>query len=342
VGLYFILPLKNDEKIGEVMKKIQISNFGDSKVLEHVDSEIPSPAPGQVLVKIAAAGVNFLDVYQREGGGVYNMSLPFTPGVEGAGVVEKLGDGVTNLRVGDKVAWPMALGSYAEYAVIPSEKLAHVPDGIDLTIAAAVALQGATAHYLVNSTFPIKPGHTALVHAAAGGTGNLLCQMILAKGGKVIATTSTDAKEKIIRDTGVTEVIRYDSASVKDEVKRITGGAGVDVVYDGVGKATFDESLASLKPRSMMVLFGAASGQVPPFELQRLNASGSLFITRPTLGHYVATKEELDLRLGEVFEMVASGKLHVRIGKSYRLQDAAQAQDDLAGRGTVGKLILEI
>lgn len=324
------------------MKKIQISQCGDSKVLEYVDSEIPTPGPGQVLVKIAAAGVNFLDIYQRQGGGVYNMSLPFTPGVEGAGVVEKVGEGVSHLQIRDSVAWAMALGSYAEYAVFPSEKLVKVPDGMDLTIAAAAALQGATAHYLVNSTFVIKPGHTALVHAAAGGTGNLLCQMILAKGGKVLATTSTDAKEKIIRETGVTEVIRYDSASVKDEVRRITGGAGVDVVYDGVGKATFDESLASLKPRSMMVLFGAASGQVPAFDLQRLNASGSLFITRPTLGHYVATKEELDMRLGEVFASISSGSLQVRIGKKYPLHEAARAQDDLAGRGTVGKLVLEI
>lgn len=324
------------------MKKIQISHFGDSKVLELVTSDIPAPEPGQVLVKIVAAGVNFLDIYQRQGGGVYNMSLPFTPGVEGAGVIEKIGEGVTHLQKGDMVAWAMALGSYAEYAVFPGEKLVKVPTGIDLTIAAAAALQGATAHYLVNSTFVIKPGHTALVHAAAGGTGNLLCQMILAKGGRVIASTSTDAKEALIRETGVSDVIRYDRASVKDEVKRITGGTGVDVVYDGVGQATFDESLASLKPRSMMVLFGAASGQVPAFDLQRLNASGSLFITRPTLGHYVATREELEMRLGEVFTSIADGSLRVRIGNAYPLGEAARAQDDLAGRGTVGKLVIEI
>lgn len=324
------------------MKKIQISHFGDSKVLELITSDIPAPEPGQVLVKIVAAGVNFLDIYQRQGGGVYNMSLPFTPGVEGAGVIEKIGEGVTHLHEGDMVAWAMALGSYAEYGVFPSEKLVKVPTGIDLSIAAAAALQGATAHYLVNSTFVIKPGHTALVHAAAGGTGNLLCQMILAKGGRVIASTSTDAKEALIRETGVSDVIRYDRTSVKEEVKRMTGGTGVDVVYDGVGQATFDESLASLKPRSMMVLFGAASGQVPAFDLQRLNASGSLFITRPTLGHYVATREELEMRLGEVFTSIADGSLRVRIGNTYPLGEAACAQDDLASRGTVGKLVIEI
>lgn len=322
------------------MKSIRISEFGGSSVLKLIETPMPSPAENEVLVKVAGAGVNFLDIYQRQGGGIYGLNLPYTPGVEGAGVVEKLGSKVTFLKIGDRVAWAMALGSYAEYAVLPSEKLAIVPDGINLEIAAAAALQGTTAHYLVNSTFPIKSGDIALVHAAAGGTGNLLCQMILEKGGKVIATTSSDDKEKIIRDTGVEHVIRYDSQSVQAEVKRITGSKGVDVVYDGVGKATFDESLASLKPRSMMVLFGAASGPVPPFELQRLNTLGSLFITRPTLGHYLATRGELEERMSSVFKLITSKTLTIRIGKKYQLSEASQAHDDLSGRRSVGKLLI--
>ncbi len=322
------------------MKKIQITEFGDSSVLKLCEVDIPTPGDDQVVVKVAGAGVNFLDIYQRGGAGIYGLTLPYTPGVEGAGVVEQVGAKVEHIKPGDRVAWAMALGSYAQYALLPAEKVAKVPEGIDLTIAAASALQGTTAHYLVNSTYPIKPGDVALVHAAAGGTGNLLCQMILEKGGKVIATTSTDSKEKIIRETGVEDVIRYDSQGVAEEVKRITGGKGVDVVYDGVGAATFDDSLASLKPRSMMVLFGAASGPVPPFDLQRLNASGSLFITRPTLGHYLANRAELEERMSAIFTSIAKGKLSIRIGVQYALADAAKAHDDLAGRGTVGKLLL--
>jgi NADPH2:quinone reductase len=322
------------------MKKIQITEFGDSSVLKLCEVDIPTPGDDQVVVKVAGAGVNFLDIYQRGGAGIYGLTLPYTPGVEGAGVVEQVGAKVEHIKPGDRVAWAMALGSYAQYALLPAEKVAKVPEGIDLTIAAASALQGTTAHYLVNSTYPIKPGDVALVHAAAGGTGNLLCQMILEKGGKVIATTSTDSKEKIIRETGVEDVIRYDSQGVAEEVKRITGGKGVDVVYDGVGAATFDDSLASLKPRSMMVLFGAASGPVPPFDLQRLNASGSLFITRPTLGHYLANRAELEERMSAIFTSIAKGKLSIRIGAQYALADAAKAHDDLAGRGTVGKLLL--
>lgn len=322
------------------MKKIEISQFGDSKSLQLVEVATPTPGEDQALIKVAGAGVNFLDIYHRQGAGIYGLSLPFTPGVEGSGVVEEVGAHVTHLKVGDRVAWAIALGSYAEFAVLPAEKLSKVPEDIDLEIAASVALQGTTAHYLVNSTFPIKPGHVALVHAAAGGTGNLLCQMILAKGGQVIATTSTDYKEKIIRETGVQDVIRYDSESVQEQVRVITGGKGVDVVYDGVGQATFDESLASLKPRSMMVLFGAASGPVAPIDLQRLNASGSLFITRPTLAHYLADREELEHRMGAVFSLISQGKLRVRVSKKYPLAKAAQAHEDLAGRGSVGKLLL--
>lgn len=322
------------------MKKIQISEFGDSSVLKLCEVDIPTPGDDQVVVKVAGAGVNFLDIYQRGGAGIYGLTLPYTPGVEGAGIVHQVGAKVGHLKSGDRVAWAMALGSYTEFAILPSEKVAKVPEGIDLTIAAAAALQGTTAHYLVNSTFAVKPGDIALVHAAAGGTGNLLCQMILEKGGRVIATTSSLSKEKIIRETGVEDVIRYDSQGVAEEVKRITGGKGVDVVYDGVGASTFDESLASLKPRSMMVLFGAASGPVPPFDLQRLNASGSLFITRPTLGHYLATRNELEERMNAIFTSISTGKLSIRIGAQYSLADAAKAQDDLSGRGTVGKLLL--
>ena len=322
------------------MKKILISEFGDSSVLNLSESPIPTPAAGQIVVKVDSAGVNFLDIYQRGGAGVYQLNLPFTPGVEGAGVVVEIGSDVDYLKVGDRVVWAMALGSYAEYALLPGEKVAKVPEEIDLKIAAASALQGMTAHYLVNSTYLIKPGDVALVHAAAGGTGNLLCQMILEKGGRVIATTSNSEKEKIIRETGVTDIIRYDSQNVLQEVKNMTEGKGVDVVYDGVGAATFDDSLASLKPRSLMVLFGAASGPVPPFDLQRLNVNGSLFITRPTLANYITNRQELEMRIGEVLKLIADGKLRIRIGREYALAQAAEAHDDLAGRGTVGKLLL--
>ena len=322
------------------MKKILISEFGESSVLNLSESPIPTPAAGQIVVKVDSAGVNFLDIYQRGGAGVYQLNLPFTPGVEGAGVVVEIGSDVDYLKVGDRVVWAMALGSYAEYALLPGEKVAKVPEEIDLKIAAASALQGMTAHYLVNSTYLIKPGDVALVHAAAGGTGNLLCQMILEKGGRVIATTSNSEKEKIIRETGVTDIIRYDSQNVLQEVKNMTEGKGVDVVYDGVGAATFDDSLASLKPRSLMVLFGAASGPVPPFDLQRLNVNGSLFITRPTLANYITNRQELEMRIGEVLKLIADGKLRIRIGREYALAQAAEAHDDLAGRGTVGKLLL--
>ena len=322
------------------MKKVLISKFGGSSVLELCDAPIPTPAADQVVVQVERAGVNFLDIYQRGGAGVYGLNLPFTPGVEGAGVVVEIGSGVNYLKVGDRVVWAMALGSYAEYALLPGEKVAKVPEEIDLKIAAASALQGMTAHYLVNSTYSIKPGDVALVHAAAGGTGNLLCQMILEKGGRVIATTSNSEKEKIIRETGVTDIIRYDSQNVLQEVKNMTEGKGVDVVYDGVGAATFDDSLACLKPRSLMVLFGAASGPVPPFDLQRLNVNGSLFITRPTLANYITNRQELEMRMGEVFKLITAGKLKIKIGREYDLSQAAKAHDDLAGRGTVGKLLL--
>jgi NADPH2:quinone reductase len=322
------------------MKKILITEYGNSSVLQLSDSPIPTPPAGQILVQVARAGVNFIDIYQRSGLGIYGLDLPFTPGVEGSGVIVEIGPDVNHLKIGDRVAWAMTLGSYAEYVVLPSEKVALVPDEIELNIAAAAVLQGMTAHYLVNSTYAIKPGDVALVHAAAGGTGNLICQMILEKGGRVIATTSNSDKEKLIRETGVTDVIRYDSQNVLQGVKEFTEGKGVDVVYDGVGAATFDDSLATLKPRSLMVLFGAASGPVPLFDLQRLNVNGSLFITRPTMASYITNRQELEIHMSEVFKLIMNGKLKIRIGHEYALAQAALAHDDLSARRTVGKLLL--
>lgn len=322
------------------MKKIEIAEFGGSEVLQLVDAPVPTPVATQLLVKVAAAGVNFLDIYQRQGSPSYGLTLPYTPGVEGAGVIVAIGSGVTTLKVGDQVAWTWALGSYAEYLIVEEAKVVTVPQGIDLQEVAAFMLQGLTGHYLTNSTYEIKPGDVALVHACAGGTGSLLAQMILLKGGVVIGTTSTDKKEAIVRELGVQHVIRYDRNDFLDEVKKITDGRGVDVVYDGVGAKTFDQSLLCLKPRGMMVLFGAASGPVPPLELQRLNAAGSLFITRPTLAHHVAEVAEFKSRCQEIFDLLLGGKLSIRIDRRYRLGDAKIAHEDLASANTSGKLIV--
>ena len=322
------------------MKKIEIAEFGGSEVLQLVDAPIPTPSANQLLVKVAAAGVNFLDIYQRQGASIYGLTPPYTPGLEGAGVIEAIGSGITTLKVGDRVAWAMALGSYAEYLIIEEAKVVTVPQGLDLQEVAAFMLQGLTGHYLTNSTYEIKPGDIALVHACAGGTGSLLAQMALLKGGVVIGTTSSDKKEAIVRELGVAHVIRYDRDDFLDEVKKITNGRGVDVVYDGVGAKTFDKSLLALKPRGMMVLFGAASGPVPPFELQRLNAAGSLFITRPTLAHHVADAAEFNSRSQAIFDLLLSGKLSIRIDQRYQLSEAKTAHDDLASGQTSGKLIL--
>ena len=322
------------------MKKIEISEFGGSEVLQLVDAPVPTPSANQLLVKVAAAGVNFLDIYQRQGSPIYGLTPPYTPGLEGAGIIEAIGSGVTTLKVGDRVAWTMALGSYAEYLILEEAKVVTVPQGLDLEEVAAFMLQGLTGHYLTNSTYEIKPGDIALVHACAGGTGSLLAQMILHKGGVVIGTTSSEKKEAIVRELGVAHVIRYDRDDFLDEVKKITNGRGVDVVYDGVGAKTFDQSLMCLKPRGMMVLFGAASGPVPPFELQRLNAAGSLFITRPTLAHHVADAQEFKSRSQEIFDLLLSGKLTIRIDQRYSLGDAKIAHEDLASAQTSGKLIL--
>ena len=322
------------------MKKIEIAEFGGSEVLQLVDAPIPTPSANQLLVKVAAAGVNFLDIYQRQGASIYGLTPPYTPGLEGAGVIEAIGSGITTLKVGDRVAWAMALGSYAEYLIVEEAKVVTVPQGLDLQEIAAFMLQGLTGHYLTNSTYEIKPGDIALVHACAGGTGSLLAQMALLKGGVVIGTTSSDKKEAIVRELGVAHVIRYDRDDFLDEVKKITNGRGVDVVYDGVGAKTFDKSLLALKPRGMMVLFGAASGPVPPFELQRLNAAGSLFITRPTLAHHVADTAEFNSRSQAIFDLLLSGKLSIRIDQRYQLSEAKTAHDDLASGQTSGKLIL--
>ncbi|NBU57558.1 MAG: quinone oxidoreductase [Actinobacteria bacterium] len=322
------------------MKKIEIAAFGGSETLQLVDAPMPTPTGTQLLVKVAAAGVNFVDIYQRNGNPVYGMTTPYTPGMEGAGVVEAVGSDVADIKVGDRVAWTWALGSYAEYAIVEEAKAVIVPQGLELEEVAAFMLQGITGHYLTNSTYEIKPGDIALVHAAAGGTGSLLAQLILLKGGVVIGTTSTEAKEATVRALGVQHVIRYDKEDFVAEVKKITGGRGVDVVYDGVGAKTFDQSLQCLKPRGMMVLFGAASGPVPPFEIMRLNSSGSLFLTRPTLAHYVADAAEFKGRCAAIFTLLLEGKLTVRIDKRYALGDARAAHDDLASAQTSGKLVL--
>ena len=322
------------------MKKIEIAEFGGSETLQLVEAPIPVPTGTGLLVKVAAAGVNFIDIYQRQGSPNYDLTLPYTPGLEGAGIVEAIGSGVTTVKVGDRVAWTMVLGSYAEYLIVEEAKVVTVPEGLALEEVAAFMLQGLTGHYLTNSTYDIKPGNIALVHACAGGTGSLLAQMILLKGGVVIGTTSSEKKEAIVRALGVQHVIRYDRDNFLDEVKKITNGQGVDVVYDGVGATTFDKSLLCLKPRGMMILFGAASGPVPPFELQRLNSAGSIFITRPTIAQHVGDAQEFKLQSQAIFNLLPSGKLSLHIDRRYQLGDAKSAHEDLAGAQTSGKLIL--
>jgi NADPH2:quinone reductase len=282
--------------------------------------------------------MNFIDVYQREGR--YKVPLPFVLGQEGAGAVTSVGPDVKSVKPGDRVAWTTILGSYAEYAAVPAERLVQVPSGVSDQQAAAAMLQGMTAHYLIHDTFPLKRGQTALVHAAAGGVGLLLVQMAHHLGARVIATVSTDEKAKLARQAGADEVILYTQADFEAETKRLTGGHGVDVVYDGVGKTTFEKGLNVLRPRGMMVLFGGSSGAVPPFDLVQLSQKGSLYVTRPTLANYIATTEELRARSSAVFEMIAKGKLKLRIEHTYPLADAATAHRDIEGRKTTGKLLL--
>lgn len=327
------------------IRALVATSTGGGDVLA-VESRLePSPGPGEVAVQVAAVGVNFIDVYQREG--VYPTQTPFVVGNEGAGVVRSVGDGVHDLTPGDRVAWPFTLGSAAEVTVLPAARVVPVPDGVDLEIAAAALLQGLTAHFLTRSTFEVRRGTLALVHAAAGGVGRLLVQMITDLGGTVIATAGGPEKCEIARDLGAREVIDYREAKGDDLASEIEGAAhrlgredGVDVAYDGVGAATFDASLASLRPRGLMVLFGGASGQVPPFDIQRLNSGGSLFLTRPTLAHHIATTEELRGRAAELLGAVAEGRLDVHVGGRYSWDDAANAYADLEGRRSTGKLLL--
>ena len=322
------------------MYAARVTKTGGPEVLEFAEVETPAPGPGRVLVKVAASGVNFIDTYFRSG--VYPLSLPSVLGSEGAGTVEALGEGVTGLAVGDRVAWADDnAGSYAEYDVVNADRLVSVPEGIDLETAAALMLQGMTAHYLLNSAWQLKAGETALVHAAAGGMGLLLTQLAKTKGARVIGTTSSAAKERIAREAGADEIVRYTEVEdVAAEVRALTGGRGVDVVYDGVGKDTFEASLGSLRNRGLLALFGGASGQVPPFDPQRLNGAGSLFLTRPKLKDYIATREELEWRAGEILGAVADGSLQINVGARFPLAQAGDAHTALAGRGTTGKLLL--
>jgi NADPH2:quinone reductase len=301
---------------------------------------VPEPGPNQARVRIAASGVNFIDVYYRTG--LYKADLPITLGSEGAGTVDAVGSGVTDLAPGDRVAYAMARGSYAEYAIVPAAQLVKISDAADFQIAAAAMLQGMTAHYLTHSTFALKSGDTCLVHAAAGGTGGLIVQMARMVGARVFGTVSTEEKARIARESGADETILYTQQDFEVEVKRLTGGRGVDVVYDSVGRTTFDKSLNSLRPRGTLALFGQSSGPVPPFDPSILNGRGSLYLTRPTLGHYLLTREELLWRAGDVLSWVASGRLKLRIGGVYPLANAAAAHRDLEGRKTAGKLILAV
>jgi NADPH2:quinone reductase len=321
------------------MKAIQIHETGGPEVLKLAELPIPQPGPGQVLIRVEAIGVNFIEIYFRKG--TYKASLPLVPGSEAAGTVEELGPGVTGFAAGDAVASVSVLGSYAEYALVPAAGLVKVPAGVTMEQAAAAMLQGMTAHYLVTSTFPLKKGDTALVHAAAGGVGLLLTQMATKIGARVIATVSTKEKAELAREAGASEVILYTEQEFQPEVKKLTGGKGVDVVYDSVGKTTFEGSLNSLRPRGLLALFGGASGPVPPFDLIQLSSKGSLFITRPTLWHYIATRQELEWRAGEVLGSVAKGELKLRMEHVYSLDEAGHAQTDLEGRKTTGKILLE-
>ena len=320
------------------MKAIQVKEPGGPEVLQFVDVPVPQPKGNEAVVKIAAAGVNFIDVYQREGR--YKVPAPFVAGQEGAGTVAAVDAQVKSVKAGDRVAWTGIQGSYAEYIAVPADRLVLVPAGVSDHQAAAIMLQGMTAHYLVYSAFTLKAGDTALVHAAAGGVGLLLSQLAHNTGARVIGTVSTEEKARLAREAGADEVILYTQRDFETETRRLTDGQGVDVVYDSVGKTTFEKSLNVLRPRGMMVLFGGSSGPVPPFDPLALTSKGSLFLTRPSLTHYIATREELDSRSGRLFGMIAAKKLKLRLEHVYPLGEAQQAHRDLEGRKTTGKLLL--
>jgi NADPH2:quinone reductase len=318
------------------VRAVVVTRFGGPEALEVGEEPAPSPGSGQLLVEVEAAGVNFRDVYERQGR--YGNSPPFVAGVEGAGTVVALGEGVKGFSGGERVAWVAAQGSYAEQVVLDAARAVSVPEEVPTELAAAVLLQGITAQYLTSSAYAVQPGDDVLVHAVGGGVGLLLVQAVKMRGGRVIGTTSTDEKARRARELGAGEVIGY--AGFADRVRELTGGRGVAVVYDGVGCATFDGSLASLRPRGTLVLFGAASGRVPPFDPMRLEDGGSLFLTRPSLRHYTASREDLAARAAEVFRWLGEGKLTVHIGARYPLAEARQAHEDLESRRTSGKLLL--
>ena len=320
------------------MKAIQFHSSGGPEVLQLADLPIPEPGQGQVLIRIEAIGVNFIEIYFRKG--VYKTALPAIPGSEAAGTIEELGPGVTGFAVGDAVASTAVIGSYAEYALVPAAQLIRIPQALTMEQAAAAMLQGMTAHYLAYSTWPLKAGESALVHAGAGGVGLLLTQIATRVGARVIATVSTPAKAELALQAGASDVILYTEKDFESEVKRLTRGKGVDVVYDSVGKSTFEKSLNCLRPRGLLALFGASSGPVPPFDLIQLSSRGSLFITRPTLWHYIASRAELEWRAGQVLNWAAGGELQLRMEHSYPLAEAAQAQIDMEARKTTGKVLL--
>jgi len=320
------------------MRAIRVHQFGGPEVLSYEDIPQPEPRRGEIRLKVEAAGVNFIDIYYRTG--QYKTSLPLTPGSEAAGIVDAVGSDVAEFRPGDRAAFAMSLGSYAEYVVVPAGKVVPVPDSVDARLAAAVLLQGMTAHYLAIDTYPLHEGDTALIHAAAGGLGLLLVQVAKRRGARVIGTVSTDEKAQLAREAGADDVILYNETDFEPEVKRLTGGKGVDVVYDSVGLTTFEKGLNCLRRRGMMVLCGQASGAVPPLDPQVLNAKGSLYLTRPSLGHYIAERGELLQRAAALFDWMAAGQLKVRVDREFPLADAAEAHRYLEGRQSKGKLLL--
>jgi NADPH2:quinone reductase len=320
------------------MKAVRVHQFGGPEAMQYEDVPTPSPEVGQVLVKLAAAGLNYIDVYQRTG--LYPNNLPYTLGLEGSGTVAAVGQDVTGFKEGDRVAYTGVPGAYAEYALVPATSLVHLPDGVDIKVGAAAMLQGMTAHYLAHTTYPLKSGDTCLVHAAAGGVGLLLVQMAKQCGARVFGTVSTEEKAALARGAGADEVILYTQQDFEAEVRRLTNGKGVNVVYDSVGQTTFDKSMNSLAPLGYMVLYGQASGPVPPFDAAILNAKGSLFLTRPSLFHYIADRSALEKRAGDVLGWIASGQLALRMEYTFPLSEVAEAHRSLEARKTTGKVLL--
>jgi NADPH:quinone reductase len=322
------------------VKAVRVHALGGPEVMQYDDIDVPRPGPGEVLIKITATGLNYLDVQYRIGR--VKAPLPFTNGTEAAGIVSEVGSGVTDVKVGDRVAYTMILGTYAEYALAPAARLIPVPAGLDLRTAAAALLQGLTAHYLTHSTYPLKAGETALVHAAAGGIGNVLTQVARLIGAQVITTVGSDAKVELARQAGAHHVINYSTQDFEQEVKKLTDGRGVDVVYDSVGKDTFDKSLNCLRHRGYLALFGFSSGLVPPFDPAILGVKGSLFLTRPGLNQYIATRDELMTRARDLFTWLADGSVKIRINHTFPLADAVKAHQELEARRTTGKVLLEV